>query len=253
MQQAQNKSEEKRFFAAYADAGEYNVFTDESNRLLVRQCLNLGRPVEGARMADLGCGSGVFTSVLRDLGYRAIGLDLSHSLTSFGKRTQPEIDFITGDIEGLPFADDSLDAILLSGVIHHFPEMRSCAREVFRVLRPGGVFMAFDPNRHNPFMWLYRDKASPLYSNKGVTANERPVVPGEVKKVFVEAGFRVEIDFLSGLSYRYIASAAMRRLLPVYNSLDSILFAWSRVKQFRSFVLTAGMKEFQHAAEGVTR
>ncbi len=44
------------------------------------------------------------------------------------------------------------------------------------MLRPGGRFVAFDPNRMNPFMWLYRDRASPFYSSVGVTENERPVL-----------------------------------------------------------------------------
>ena len=44
------------------------------------------------------------------------------------------------------------------------------------MLRPGGRFVAFDPNRMNPFMWLYRDRSSPFYSPVGVTQNERPVL-----------------------------------------------------------------------------
>jgi SAM-dependent methyltransferase len=242
MQPTQNKDREKAFFTSHATTGEYNVFTDDSNRRLIGRCLALAQPRERCSIVDLGCGSGVFTSILCELGHRAIGLDLSHGLTGLGRRTRPEIDFITGDIERLPFADASLDAVLLSGVIHHFPDMRPCAREVARVLRPGGVFMAFDPNRRNPFMWLYRDRDSPLYSNKGVTENERPVLAGQVKSIFVEVGFDVKTQFLSGLSYRYVASPAMRLLLPAYNLLDTVLFALPVVSQFRSFVLTSGIK-----------
>ena len=44
------------------------------------------------------------------------------------------------------------------------------------MLRPGGRFVAFDPNRMNPFMCLYRDRSSPFYSPVGVTENERPVL-----------------------------------------------------------------------------
>src|SRR5260370_39045015 len=59
----------------------------------------------------------------------------------------------------------------------------------------------------NPFMWLYRDRASPVYSSVGVTANERPVLAREVGAVFARAGFEVSSHYLSGLAYRYVASA----------------------------------------------
>ena len=100
--------------------------------------------------------------------------------------------------------------MLLSGVVHHFPDPSRCAAEVFRVLRPHGRFVAFDPNRMNPFMWLYRDRASPFYSPVGVTANERPVLAREVAAVFERAGFAVSSHYLSGLAYRYVASPRAR-------------------------------------------
>ncbi|MGH6684688.1 MAG: hypothetical protein ACRECA_12350, partial [Pseudolabrys sp.] len=110
------------------------------------------------------------------------------------------------------------------------------------VLRDGGKFMAFDPNRCNPFMWAYRDRSSPFYSSVGVTENERPVLAGQVRAVFREAGFAVATEYLSGLSYRYVASARARRWLNVYNSLDAHLFNIGVLKALRSFVITSGEK-----------
>jgi hypothetical protein len=57
--------------------------------------------------------------------------------------------------------------VLLSGMVDHFPDPSRCAAEVGRVVRRRGRFMAFDPNRMNPVMWLYRDDASPFYSPVG--------------------------------------------------------------------------------------
>ena len=74
------------------------------------------------------------------------------------------------------------------------------------MLRTDGRFVAFDPNRMNPFMWLYRDRSSPFYSAVGVTENERPVLAGQIAGVFKGAGFTVGTEYLSGLSYRYVAS-----------------------------------------------
>jgi hypothetical protein len=52
----------------------------------------------------------------------------------------------------------------------------------------------------------------------------------------------VESEYLSNLRYRYVASSAVRWLLPIYNAIDSALFAPSFMGPFRSFVLTSGVK-----------
>jgi hypothetical protein len=94
----------------------------------------------------------------------------------------------------------------------------------------------------NPFMWLYRDRSSPFYSSVGVTENERPVLAREAAEVFRRAGFTVGTDYLSNLRYRYVASAKVRWLLPIYNVIEGALFALPFMKPFRSFVLTFGEK-----------
>ncbi len=87
-------------------------------------------------------------------GCIATGLDLSPKLIEHG----------ASDVSGrrpsskatssiCRFPTQSLDAVVFSGIVHHLPDPSRCAAEVFRVLRPGGRFVAFDPNRMNPFMW----------------------------------------------------------------------------------------------------
>jgi len=122
------------------------------------------------------------------------------------------------------------------------PDLKRCAGEVSRILKPGGVFVAFDPNRRNPFMWLYRDKESPFYSSNGVTENERPIIASQVAETFRHIGFDTATDYLSGLHYRYIASAGARRILPLYNFMDNVLFRPSWLKPYSAFILTRGRK-----------
>jgi ubiquinone/menaquinone biosynthesis C-methylase UbiE len=240
---AQDKQQEIAFFDAHAGGDAYDVFTPQASARLVEAFVKLSGLGAGARVADLGCGSGAFTHLLKQTGYDCVGLDLSANLLALGRRKYPQLQLIAGDIEQLPFGDASLDGILLSGVVHHLPDPSRCAAEVFRVLRPGGHFVAFDPNRMNPFMWLYRDRASPFYSSVGVTPNERPVLAHEIAAVFARAGFAVSSRYLSGLSYRYVASPWARVLLPIYNTLDSALFGLDLMERLRPFVLTAGTKQ----------
>jgi ubiquinone/menaquinone biosynthesis C-methylase UbiE len=238
----QNKEKEIAFFDAHAAADEYDVFTPESNAKLIAAFRRLTGLQEGAYVADLGCGSGAFTELLRQAGYRAIGLDISPKLIALGRSKYPSLELVEGDVENLPFETASFDGLLLSGVVHHFPDPRRFAAEAFRVLRPGGRFMAFDPNRMNPFMWLYRDRSSPFYSSNGVTENERPVLSWQVASIFEETGFRVSTDYLAGLAYRYVASEKVRWLLPAYNFIDAKLFNLRILRPFRPFVLTKGEK-----------
>ncbi len=240
--QSQNKQTEIAFFDSHGAVNAYDVFTPGTNERLIDTFVRVSELPPGARVVDLGCGSGVFTNLLQRRGYRCSGVDLSPKMIAIARAKFSDIEFIEGDIECLPFADASFDGVLLSGVLHHFPDRSRCAAEVFRILRPAGKFVAFDPNRMNPFMYLYRDRTSPFYSSVGVTENERPVLAREVAATFRDAGFCAESEFLSGMKYRYIASGAVRWLLPLYNAIDSALFSPVLMRRFRAFVFSFGEK-----------
>lgn len=239
----QNKIAELTFFSDHAKVDEYNVFTEASTRSLFNRCLQLTCLQPGTLVADIGCGSGVFTQLLHKNNINAIGLDLSHPLLAVGRHRYPGANFVVGDAEILPLPTGKIDGVLLSGIIHHLPDPSQCAKEVFRILKPGGAFIAFDPNRRNPFMYLYRDRSSPFYSSVGVTANERPVIPERVKATFAEAGFQVAPSDYISMSYKYIADSRMKYLMSLYNSIESILFALPMSKRFRAFAITYGFKK----------
>lgn len=239
---SQDKQTEMAFFDGHAAADAYDVFTPATNARLIDAFARLSRLPPGARVVDLGCGSGAFTDVLQWRGYCCSGADLSPKLIGLARAKFPNVEFSVGDVERLGFSDASFDGVLLSGLVHHLPDPSRCATEVFRILRPGGAFVAFDPNRMNPFMYLYRDRSSPLYSSTGVTPNERPVLAHEVASTFRKAGFKVGTDYFSNLQYQYIASARLRWLLPMYNAVDSMLFAPNFMRRLRPFVLTFGEK-----------
>ena len=242
MSQTQDKEKEIEFFDLHAGKDEYNVFTSESNQLFVNSFSELTSLLPDATVVDLGCGSGVFTDLLRRAGYHAIGIDISPKLIEVGRKQYPGLELAVGDAECLPFKNGSVDGVLLSGLVHHFTDPSRLAAEVYRILRPGGRFMAFDPNRRNPFMYLYRDRSSPFYSPIGVTQNERPVLAEEAARVFREAGFEVHSDYLAGLAYRYVASSRAQRFLSIYNRIDSLLFTLPALRIYRPFVLTSGIK-----------
>jgi ubiquinone/menaquinone biosynthesis C-methylase UbiE len=239
---AQSKAKEIAFFDRHAADRDYDVFTPASSQLLIDTFVRLTGLAPGARVADLGCGSGAFGALLAEAGYKVAGVDISPALIKRAQAAHPGIEFKVGDVEHLPFEAECFDGVMLSGIVHHLPDPTRCAEETFRILRKGGRFMAFDPNRMNPFMYLYRDRSSPFYSSVGVTENERPILAKEVATTFLRTGLLVETEFLSGLSYRYVASGLARAFLPIYNIIDRYAFSPQFLRKFRSFVITSGEK-----------
>ncbi|MGH6682991.1 MAG: class I SAM-dependent methyltransferase, partial [Pseudolabrys sp.] len=118
----QDKAKEIAFFDLHATADDYNVFTPASNKRLIDVFNRVTGLKPGARVADLGCGSGVFSDLLQQAGFRTTGIDISPKLIAIGKSKYPAVELLEGDIESLPFPDKSLDGVLLSGVVHHFPD-----------------------------------------------------------------------------------------------------------------------------------
>jgi SAM-dependent methyltransferase len=101
-------------------------------------------PPAPADVLDIGCGAGRTTVGLQARGYRVVAVDLSTSLLAIARARFPDVDFRHMDARDLDFPDGRFDAAIFSynGIDTLFPASCrvECFREVFRVLKPGGVF-----------------------------------------------------------------------------------------------------------------
>ena len=147
---ALRKNRAKRFFRTVApqwDRLKKEVLGDfDLNRLFEAE-------MAGHRVvADLGCGTGEMLARLMGRGPSTlIGVDSSPEMLEQAKIRLPEhrdIDLRLGEIENLPMRDQEVDAAAMSMVLYHIYEPQRSIREVFRVLRPGGVFLLADFLRH---------------------------------------------------------------------------------------------------------
>jgi SAM-dependent methyltransferase len=100
-------------------------------------------------IADLACGTGRYARVFRREFPEAsvYALDLSQNMLRRGRRLaerygMTSIAFLRGDIRRLPFGQESLDFVNCGGSLHLFPQQDFFWREVFRILKPGGIFTA---------------------------------------------------------------------------------------------------------------
>ena len=103
---------------------------------------------------DVGCMDGRFTARFAERARSVVGLDIVPH-TIWERLRGPNLRFVVGDAQRLPFADASFDVVLAVAMLHHTASPISVIREMARVRRPGGTLVMVEPNRLNPVTWLH--------------------------------------------------------------------------------------------------
>jgi ubiquinone/menaquinone biosynthesis C-methylase UbiE len=119
-----------------------SCFAYSRHRLQIQLDRRLPPPSPGARLLDLGCGTGHHLLWARERGYEAAGTDGSEAMLWEARRLNPSSDLQRAPADALPFADASFDAVLCIEVLRYLPRIDTCLREMSRVLKPGGICLA---------------------------------------------------------------------------------------------------------------
>ena len=98
----------------------------------------------GGRVLEIGVGLGTDLKQFARNGAQCFGVDITDTHLELTRRNfelegRP-IELRKADATRLPFPDGSFDCVYSFGVIHHIPDVDTVLAEVFRVLKPGGVF-----------------------------------------------------------------------------------------------------------------
>jgi ubiquinone/menaquinone biosynthesis C-methylase UbiE len=146
----------------------------------------------GEHVLELGGGPGAATEELASRAARVTSLEFDHAFASkLGARVNgSNAAVIQGDAATLPFADGTFSSAIAILMLHHLrsSELQDRAfAEIWRVLRPGGVFLAFEIQDR----WLHR-----VGHRKSTFV---PVPPASAFARLTAAGFsKVTVDFRSG-------------------------------------------------------
>jgi SAM-dependent methyltransferase len=135
------------------------------------------------------------TEILRwtaEQGARPYGVDISFSIAREARALLAPFRgrCAVGDVRALPFPSGVFDLVYSMGTIEHFPETEVAVREIYRVLRPGGLAIVGVPNRLDPFL---RPALVGLMQLAGryPYGMEKSYTAGALRRMLAAAGFAV--------------------------------------------------------------
>ncbi|MEH6470620.1 MAG: malonyl-ACP O-methyltransferase BioC [Halopseudomonas sp.] len=103
------------------------------------------KPQRYPRIVDLGCGTGHFTSKLKDLFQpkQLVGIDIAEGMLEFAKGKNPQLSvlWIAADAEELPLLSSNFSLVFSNLSIQWCNQLERMLAEVHRILRPGGKFV----------------------------------------------------------------------------------------------------------------
>lgn len=96
---------------------------------------------------DVGCGGGININRMAEKAKKVYGVDYSIESVKLSREVnreyieQGKVEVLEGNVQSLPFDDESFDIVTAFETIYFWPDIEKCFGEVKRVLKPGGIFL----------------------------------------------------------------------------------------------------------------
>jgi SAM-dependent methyltransferase len=119
-------------------AKTYRDFFTPVTALAIKPLLEAVQLQGGVDLLDVATGPGSLAAAAHGLGAKAVGIDLSPGMIALAAKSHPAIDFRVAEVEHLPFADGSFDAVVCNFGLGHFPYPEASVGECIRTLKGGG-------------------------------------------------------------------------------------------------------------------
>lgn len=164
----------------------FEACTSPENRLIMKKLGN----ITGKKILELGCGAGEASVYFAKKGADVMATDISQGMLEVVKKVAAKhgVSVQTQQCvsDKTPFENEQFDIVYAANLLHHV-DLCLTLKEVVRILKPGGVFVSWDPLAHNPLINIYRRKAMSVR-----TEDEHPIKMKQLKifkEFFSEVGY----------------------------------------------------------------
>lgn len=156
----------------------FEAITAPENRFI----LEIVGDLRGKKLLDVGTGLGESAIYLAKKGAEVTAVDISPKMIALcsenavrhGVAIQTRV--LTAEDSGLPA--DTFDIVYAANLLHHLHDRDRFLGNVLRVLKPGGVFISWDPLKYNPAINIYRRKATEVR-----TSGEKPLGIDDLRRL----------------------------------------------------------------------
>jgi SAM-dependent methyltransferase len=190
----------KEFYAEYYEIEDKHWWFVGRRHVLLAILDKYLPSCKSRRILDVGCGTGTMLGYLTRYG-QVQGIDADEEAVRFCmERGVTNVQQVTS--ASLPFADGAFDLITMLDVLEHIEDDAGTLRELYRILRPGGVILISVPAY--PFLWGPQDE---------ISNHKRRYVAPELRARLVEAGFRIQrLSYFN--TFLFPAIAGIRLIRP---------------------------------------
>jgi SAM-dependent methyltransferase len=192
--------------------------------------LEMAGDLAGKRVLEYGCGAGWITLDLAKAGAKVSAFDISgeairetrNRLAAHGY----ECDLAQMGAEGLTYEDEAFDVAVGFAIIHHL-EIESALRELYRVLKPGGVALFAEPLGTNPLINWYRRRTPQFRTEDEAPLDLDKLAPSLARFASVEhKDFYVAALAAIGLAYVPFGGSLYPPVNAALMKVDDVLLKW---------------------------
>jgi SAM-dependent methyltransferase len=172
--------------------------------------------VPGQLVLDIGCGVGVFLQLVADGGCKPFGLDAAQSLIELARERLPGADLRIGDMEALPYDDDTFDLVTGFNSFFFADDIVAALREAGRVAKPDApvVIQVWGPHERNDLEAM-KQIIRPYAPPRPADAPPEPdyAKAGVLEQIATQAGLTPEQAFHASWAFEYPDQDTLTRAL----------------------------------------
>lgn len=201
---------------------------------------------------DVGCGRAEYLRALLATSPNIFGIETAKDKLEDCFRVHPELSdrVLQVSVESMPFPTNQFDVVIANEVLEHVSDQDAALREIHRVLRPGGKFLLFCPNRLFPFethglmirgvmrMWIpalhyFPGSVRRVFKIEPVA---RDYWPYEISRILQCHGFHVKQQTFLQQTFENISGAQPRFVRNTRPVMQLAIRTLARIPIMRAFV-----------------